>query len=353
MFSLLVVSVSFTGGRTPPLFLAGVHTPPSFLVPVCICHRGNHGSVSGVWCPQRLSCPNGAVFGFPPLICRQRLHVGKRIGEVSNPGPWSPPVFTFSDDADSEAEGSSDDGHEGSQSMSDKFQAHSPLSGSIIDAPRYAPVPPEPPVKRSPGRPIKPISPDHPQYKRRQSYLATKIALQTNPAFTRPPGRPRSQNPKHPVRAQRKRVARAHKKVVQIVQDAAEKVNQVRKQDVDTWETSFGDSPVNTLFACMRTVGKTAAGPKTMPGFTKTEGTREMFEQTGRGACEMIKQAVGGGVKASITQLCLKYVTALGLFAAEAGLTDKYVRRAQKTQNIAVLSTGVNWPCTKKSPLGH
>ena len=124
------------------------------------------------------------------------------------------------------------------------------------------------------------------------------------------------------------------KKIVHIVQEASAKVHQVKQQNGDAWDQCFVMNPIDTLYTCMRQVGKTGAGAHMMPGFAKTEGTREMFEQAGRGACEMIKQ-VGSGVKTSVTQMCSKYVDALQLFAKEAGCTKKYVFAAQKTQDIS------------------
>jgi len=183
---------------------------------------------------------------------------------------------------------------------------------------------------------MKVMSPDDPQFQRRQKYRA----LQNNPALKRPfPGRPKSHNPKYPVRAESKRVACVKKKVVHLVQTACEKAHQVKKQNPDTWDKAFGKSPVDTLFQVVRQVGKTAAGARMMPTFAKTENTRQMFEQTGKGACEMIKQVAGGKaraeVKASLTRFCTKYVTALGLFREEVGMTRRYLSKSLEYVEIA------------------
>ena len=226
VYGLIVVSSCLAGVRTPPcvispvyglilegIVLKSVRTPPSVLSPV----YGRFMVIDTV-CVSHLtvpcvSCPHGAVlFGFPPPICRQCLHAGKRIGEASNPGPPQESTHVY----DAGSEGSSDDCHEESQSTFGSFRVGAPLSvsSSIAKNYNYKPTVPEPPDKPRLGRPMKVMSPDDPQFQRRQKYRA----LQNNPALKRPfPGRPKSHNPKYPVRAESKRVAPVKKKVVHLV----------------------------------------------------------------------------------------------------------------------------------------
>ena len=130
----------------------------------------------------------------------------------------------------------------------------------------------------------------------------------------------------------RLRVKRVHTQVAEISIEAASKAGELRSRGGESWQEAFG---VSDLFTAVRQVATAQDGPTLLPGMAEHEATRQMFEEVGRGSCEMIKSTIGGGAKSTVTRLSSEHVTNISLFAKQINCTTLYVKRARKDVTIA------------------
>jgi hypothetical protein len=185
--------------------------------------------------------------------------------------------------------------------------------------------------RRGPGRPA--IYFDEKHERRRTRERAMRHRRMADPtAVKRPRGRPRSEFAKNPAAALRHRVKRVHTRVADISIEAASKANELKERHGESWNEAFG---VGHFISAVRKVAAAQDGPTLLPGMAEHEATLQMFEEVGRGSCEMIKSCIGGGAKSSVTRLASEYVTDISLFAKQIDSTAAYVKRARKDFTIA------------------
>ena len=197
--------------------------------------------------------------------------------------------------------------------------------------------PPNPTTIKEASRPkYKHFDPNHPAVKRRIRKERERQGEK------RDPGRPRSENPQNPKDAKRLRIRRLNTKIDEVLKRGSSHLAQFQEQNPDTWAAAFAHSPVNTLLQTARARANTPSGSKSLPDVAEGEAKRQMYEETGRGTCEMIRDGrfdSRGGCKLNVCSMTLKYVQNIALFAAECEVRKGYAAKAKRNIQVA--------PCLK------
>ena len=177
------------------------------------------------------------------------------------------------------------------------------------------------------------FDPTHPAVKRRMRNERKRLG-----APKRGPGRPRSDNPQDPKDAKRLRIRRLNTKIDKELKQGSSHLAKFQQQNPDTWAAAFAHSPVNTLLQTARARANTPSGSKSLPDVAEGEAKRQMYEETGRGTCEMIRDGrfdSRGGCKLSVCSMTLKYVQNIALFASECDVREGYAAKAKKNIQVA------------------
>ena len=179
------------------------------------------------------------------------------------------------------------------------------------------------------GRPIKFLG-SSPHRRRRLKDRAIRAAQKINPHSKRSRGRPRSAVPLEPARAKQKRVARIEARFQKEIEAAREKTHAVKETNPESFVEAFGRT--SSFVGCMRKIASTTnpKGATNFPDEAKEEAERQMYEEVGRGSCQMLRAEIGRGAKSSITKFASEYVSDISMLAEQIGSTTSYVRRAKR-----------------------